>query len=135
MNKPAKLRRHASWVHFAKIHFGKIQRDRKYAALHAFDSSSSKVSPCRTVILIGAQWLSCGSQRLSCGAHGYPAVHNGYPGQTWVGARDTCVSKKHTNQKRLLCCENCCRSCRVVNVAECPSADPESRFHRNQQFA
>ena len=39
-----------------------------------------------TVILIGAQRLSCGSQRLSCGAHGYPAVHNGYPRRTWVGA-------------------------------------------------
>ena len=49
------------------------------------------------VILIGAQRLSCGSQRLSCGAQGYPAVHNGYPGLTWVGARDTCVSKKVFN--------------------------------------
>ena len=49
---------------------------------------------CTKVILIGAQRLSCGSQRLSCGAQGYPAVHNGYPGRTWVGARDTCVSKK-----------------------------------------
>ena len=31
--------------------------------------------------------------RLSCGAQGYPAVHKGYPGRTWIGARDTCVSK------------------------------------------
>ena len=63
-------------------------------ALHAFDSSSSKVLRVHKVILIGAQRLSCGSQRLSCGAQGYPAVHNGYPRHTWVGARDTCVSKK-----------------------------------------
>ena len=27
--------------------------------------------------------------------NGYPAEHNGYPGLTGVGARDTCVSKKH----------------------------------------
>ena len=52
-----------------------------------------KYDGCTKVILIGAQRLSCGSQRLSCGAQGYPAVHNGYPGLTWVGARDTCVSK------------------------------------------
>ena len=56
-----------------------------------------KYDGCTKVILIGAQRLSCGSQRLSCGAQGYPAVHNGYPGQTWVGARDTCVSKKERN--------------------------------------
>ena len=45
--------------------------DRKYAALHAFDSDNGYPAV----------------------HNGYPVVHNGYPGLTWVGARDTCVSK------------------------------------------
>ena len=31
---------------------------------------------------------------------GYPAVHNDYPELTWVGARDTSVSKNRSGQKR-----------------------------------
>ena len=72
-------------------------------ALHAFDSSSSKVLRVHKVILVGAQRLSCGSQRLSCGAQGYPAVHNGYPRQTWVGARDTYVSKNEERNLNIEC--------------------------------
>ena len=60
-----------------------------------------KYHMCPTVILVSALWLSCDSQLFYYGAHGYPTVHNGYPtvpngypGLTWVGARDTCISKK-----------------------------------------
>ena len=56
-----------------------------------------------------------GAQRLSWSVHkGYPAVHKGYPAvhkvilrcttvipdcQTWVGARDTCVSENDIEEK------------------------------------
>ena len=76
-----------------------------------------KYDGCTKVILIGAQRLSCGSQRLSCGAHGYPAVHNCYPGLTWVGARDTCVSKNIYGVQMVLPVGQDC----FINVATCNS--------------
>ena len=99
-NKLTKLRRHASQVYFTETHFGKIHSGGiQFEKIHIQKINFWKIHFQKIHFLLFTFHFSLftwGDQRLEvrkCDQWTYL--------RTWVGARDTCVSKNIANTHRL----------------------------------